>query len=56
MESFALTETGKSSVRVEFDDDLARQLEDWRRKQPQIPSKAACVRHLVKRALEQAAA
>jgi hypothetical protein len=45
------SETRSSAVRVEFDDELSRQLEDWRRRQPEIPSKAASVRELVARAL-----
>lgn len=39
-------------IQVELDAELARQLEDWRRRQPTIPSVSACARALLARALE----
>ena len=43
MDQAATTDVGKS-VRVVFDRALAEQLEDWRRRQPRIPTIAeACV-------------
>ena len=41
----------RKSIRVVFDGALAEQLEDWRRRQPQIPSIAEGVRRLVARAI-----
>ena len=46
----ATNDVGKS-VRVVFDHDLAEQLEDWRRRQPRIPTIAEGVRRLVARAI-----
>jgi hypothetical protein len=43
-------DAGKS-IRVELDDELARQLDAWRRKQDRIPSTAAAVRSLLSRSL-----
>jgi hypothetical protein len=43
-------DVGKS-IRVTFDDELARSLEDWRRRQPTIPTVSEGVRRLVARAL-----
>jgi hypothetical protein len=41
----------KTSIRVEFDGELTRQLEDWRRRQPVIPTGAEAVRHHMARSL-----
>jgi hypothetical protein len=49
--SAAKHDAGKSSVRVELDDALSRELENWRRRQTTIPSKAEGVRRLLSRAL-----
>jgi hypothetical protein len=48
----------KPAVRIEMDDDFARAVEDWRRRQPVIPSKAQALRLLAARSLaaEHAAA
>jgi|GraSoi_2013_40cm_1033754.scaffolds.fasta_scaffold101620_2 hypothetical protein len=43
-------DVGKS-VRVVFDRALAEQLEDWRRRQPRIPTIAEGVRRLVARGI-----
>jgi len=50
MSKATTADVGKS-VRVVFDDELARQLEDWRRRQPQIPTIAEGVRRLVARGI-----
>jgi hypothetical protein len=50
MEQAATTEKSKS-VHLRLDDDLARELEDWRRRQDAIPSRPAAVRRLMARAL-----
>jgi hypothetical protein len=50
MEQSALTEKS-TEVHLRLDDELARGLEDWRRRQSQIPSRPAAVRRLVARAL-----
>ena len=41
----------RKSVRVVFDRALAEQLEDWRRRQPSIPTIAKTIRHLVARGI-----
>ena len=41
----------RKSVRVVFDRTLAEQLEDWRRRQPEIPTIAKAVRHLLARGI-----
>jgi hypothetical protein len=46
----AMTDVGKS-VRVVFDRALAEQLEDWRRRQPRIPTIAESVRRFVARGI-----
>ena len=46
----ATTNVSKS-IRVVFDGDLAEQLEDWRRRQPEIPTIAKAVRHLLARGI-----
>jgi hypothetical protein len=50
-ETVAIAEAGKMALRVDLDTDLARQLENWRRQQPTIPSRAEGVRRLIARAL-----
>jgi hypothetical protein len=50
MDQAATTDVGKS-VRVVFDRALAEQLEDWRRRQPRIPTIAEGVRRLVARGI-----
>jgi len=46
----ATNDAGKS-IHVVFDRALAERLEDWRRRQPQIPTIAEGVRRLVDRAI-----
>jgi hypothetical protein len=41
----------KPAVRIEMDEDFARALEDWRRQQAVIPSRAEAVRQLAARSL-----
>lgn len=41
----------KPAVRVVLDQDLARQIENWRRKQDVIPSRAEALRQLAARSL-----
>ena len=41
----------RKSIRVVFDHALAEQLEDWRRRQPEIPTIAKAVRHLLARGI-----
>jgi hypothetical protein len=41
----------RKRIQVEFDRELAQQVEDFRRKQPAIPTVSACVRELVARGL-----
>jgi hypothetical protein len=51
------TDAGRS-IRVDLDPDLTQRFEDWRRRQPVIPSASEAVRRLLARALtdEQVAA
>ncbi len=44
-------DAAKASIRVELDDQLARQVDQWRRQQDRIPSVAAAVRSLLSRGL-----
>jgi hypothetical protein len=50
MEQSAPTEKS-TEVHLRLDDDLARELEEWRRRQNKIPSRPAAVRRLMARAL-----
>jgi hypothetical protein len=50
MEHAAPTEKS-TEVHLRLDDDLARELEEWRRRQNKIPSRPAAVRRLMARAL-----
>jgi hypothetical protein len=50
MEQSAPTENS-TEVHLRLDDDLARELEEWRRRQNKIPSRPAAVRRLMARAL-----
>jgi hypothetical protein len=45
------TDVGKSTINVELDGDLARQLDAWRRRQSRIPTTSAAVRKLLAHAL-----
>ena len=47
----ATNDAGKSSFRVVFDHALAEQLENWRRRQPRIPTVAEGIRRLVARGI-----
>jgi hypothetical protein len=49
--SKATTTDVRKSVHVVFDDELVRRIDDWRRRQPEIPTIAAGVRRLVARGL-----
>jgi hypothetical protein len=50
MRKATTTDVGKS-IHVVFDDELVRQLEDWRRRQPRIPTIAEGIRRLVTRGI-----
>lgn len=45
---------GSKRLAIDMDDALAKELENWRRAQPEIPSKAEAVRELLLRALGSA--
>jgi hypothetical protein len=45
------TVEAKTALRVDLDSSLAQQLEDWRRQQPVIPTRAEGIRRLLARAL-----
>jgi hypothetical protein len=40
------------NLQVRVGDEFVRQVDDWRRRQPDLPTRAAAVRLLVERALE----
>ena len=46
----------RAAVQVRLEGPLYRSLENWRRSQPKIPSRAVALRHLIERALAQDAA
>jgi hypothetical protein len=51
MHDLAESDAGRMALRVDLDGALARDLENWRRQQPVIPSRAEGVRRLIARAL-----
>jgi metal-responsive CopG/Arc/MetJ family transcriptional regulator len=41
------------TFQMRVDDEFLRQLDDWRRLQPEIPSRAEAIRRLVQEAMER---
>ena len=51
MQHYAFADEGRGSVRLELEGPIFVSIENWRRSQPKIPSRAEAIRLLVARGL-----